>query len=105
MSSFLSRLICSTSYLYTLTYAKQTWIRHLPESLSLYYKQTNRTTSELDGQPSSLLPSIQVSDYKATFISMHLVFLELDAYHFHLDFKLLNENKNAVIQSHSTCSY
>ena len=28
---------------------------------------------------------------------MHLVFLELDSHHLHLDFQLLNENSNVII--------
>ena len=43
---------------------------------------------------------MQVSDYKADllrFTLMHLVFLELGTHHFHLGFKLLDENNNAVI--------
>ena len=40
---------------------------------------------------------MQVSDNKAIFTLMHLVFLELDAYHSHLDFKLLGESNNASI--------
>ena len=68
-----------------------------PKSLSLYYKQTNKVENELDGQPSSLLACNQVSDYKAAFTAMHLVFLELETHHCHLDFKLLDENKNVII--------
>ena len=40
---------------------------------------------------------MKLSDYKAAFIPMHLVFLELDAQHRRLNFKLLHENKNTVI--------
>ena len=53
--------------------------------------------NELDGQPSNLLASMQVSDYEATFSQMHLVLLELDTRWHHLDFKILNENNNEVI--------
>ena len=69
-----------------------------PKSLSLHCKQINKVKNELDGQPSSLLASMYVSNYKATFSPMHLVFLELDNTHrHHLDFKILDENNNEVI--------
>ena len=52
----------------------------------------------LDGLPSSLLSSMHVSNYKATFSPIHLVFLELDIDQPHLDFKILvDENNNEVI--------
>ena len=38
-----------------------------PRSLSLHCKQINKVKNELDGQPSSLLASMHVSNYKATF--------------------------------------
>ena len=41
---------------------------------------------------------MQVSNYKATFSLMHLVFLELDTHRPQLDFKILDENNNVVIQ-------
>ena len=69
-----------------------------PKLLSLYCKQINKVKNELDGQPSSLLAYMQVSNYKATFSPMHLVFLELDAHQPQLDFKILDENNNVVIQ-------
>ena len=47
------------------------------KSVSLHCKQINRVKDEVDGQP-SLLACMQVSDYKAAFTPMHLVFLELD---------------------------
>ena len=67
------------------------------KSLSLHYKQINKVKNELDGQPSGLLASMHVSDYKATFFPMNLVFLELDTYRHYLDFKILDENNNEVI--------
>ena len=67
------------------------------KSLSLHYKQINEVKNELDGQPSSLLASMHVSNYKATFSPIHLVFLELDTHRHHLDFKILDENNNEVI--------
>ena len=69
----------------------------LPKVLSLHCKQINRVKNEVDGQPSSLLPCMQFSDYKAAFAPMHLVFLELDTHNCYLDFKLDDENNNAII--------
>ena len=68
-----------------------------PISLSLHCKQINKVKNELDGQPSILLVSVHVSNYKATFSPIHLVFLELDIDQPHLDFKILDENNNEVI--------
>ena len=68
-----------------------------PRSLSLHCKQINKVKNELDGQPSSLLASMHVSNYKATFSSIHLVFLELDIHQPDLDIKTLDENNNEVI--------
>ena len=65
-----------------------------PKSLSLHCKQINKVKNELDGQPSSLLASMHVSNYKATFFPIHLVFLKLDIHQPHLDFKILVENNN-----------
>ena len=62
--------------------------------LLLHCKQIK---NELDGQPSRLLASMHVSDYKSTFSPMHLVFLELDTHRHHFDFKILNENNKEVI--------
>ena len=42
--------------------------------LSLHCKQINKVNNELDGQPSSLLASMHVSDYKSALSPMHLVF-------------------------------
>ena len=75
-----------------------------PISLSLHCKQINKVKNELDGQPSSLLVSMHVSNYKATFSPIHLVFLELDIYQPYLDFKILDEN-NEVIPGHSISNY
>ena len=68
-----------------------------PISLSLHCKQFNKVKNELDGKPSSLLARMHVSNYKATFSPIHLVFLELDIDQPHLDFKILDENNNEVI--------
>ena len=68
-----------------------------PKSLSLHCKQINKHKNELDGQPSSLLACMHVSNYKATFSPMHLVFLELDTHRPHLDFKILDEKYDEVI--------
>ena len=70
-----------------------------PKSLSLHCKQINKVKNKLDGQPSSLLTCMHVSNYKATFslFPMHLVFLELDTHRPQLDFKILDENNSEVI--------
>ena len=68
-----------------------------PKSLSLHCKQINEVKNELDGQPSELLACMHVSNYKATFSLMHLVFLELGTHRPHLDFKILDENNNETI--------
>ena len=68
-----------------------------PKSLSLRCKQINKVKKELVDQPSSLLVSMHVSNYKSTFSPMNLVFLELDTQQPHLDFKILDENNNEVI--------
>ena len=68
-----------------------------PISLSLHCKQINKVKNELDGQPSILLVSMHVSNYKATFSPIHLVFLELDIDQPYLDFKILDENNSEVI--------
>ena len=68
-----------------------------PRSFSLHYKQINKAKSEVDGQPSCFLASMRCSNYKGTFSPAHLVFLELDIDQPHLDFKILDENKNEVI--------
>ena len=68
-----------------------------PKSLSLHCKQISKVKNELYGQSSSLLACMHVSNYKATFSPMHLVFLELDTHRPYLDFKILDENNNEVI--------
>ena len=68
-----------------------------PKSLSLHCKQINKVKNELDGQPSSLLTRMNVSNHKASFSPMHLVFLELDAHRNRLDFKILDENNGKLI--------
>ena len=65
-----------------------------PRSLSLHCKQINKVKNELDAQPSSLLASKYVSNYKAIFPLIHLLFLELDTHRRHLGFKTLDENNN-----------
>ena len=67
-----------------------------PKILSLHCKQINKVKNELNGQPSSLLASIYVFNY-ATFSPIYLVFLELDIYQPHLDFKILDQDNNKVI--------
>ena len=70
------------------------------KSLSLHCKQINKVKNELDGQPSSLMTFMKVSDFKATFSPIYLVFLELDTHRPHLDFKILDENnKEATLRT------
>ena len=64
---------------------------------SLHCKDIDRVKNEVDRQPSNLLANIKVSDYKADFTLMHLVFLGLDILHCHLDFVLLDENRNIIV--------
>ena len=66
-------------------------------SLSPHCKQISKVKNGLDGQSSSLLARMHVSNYKATFSPIHLVFLELETDRSHLDFKILDENNNEVI--------
>ena len=68
------------------------------KSLSFHCNQINKVKNELDGQASSLLTCMQVSDYETTFSPTHLVFLELDTHRHHLEFKILDEKNNEVIQ-------
>ena len=68
-----------------------------PVLLSLHCKQIHKVKHELDGQPSSLLTRMHVSNYKATFSPNHLVILELDINQPHLDFKILDRNNKEVI--------
>ena len=67
-----------------------------PKHFSLHCKQINKVKNELDGKPSSLLASMHVFN-NPSFSPDHLVFLELDIYQPHLDFKILDENNNEVI--------
>ena len=59
--------------------------------------QQRQVKKELDGQPSSSLARMLVSNYKETFSPIHLVFLELDIDQPHLDLKILYKNNNEVI--------
>ena len=68
--------------------------------LSLYWCLASRPWAYLSVVkiPLSLLTSIHVSNYNATFSPVHLVFLELEEIcQPHLDFKALDENNNEVI--------
>ena len=67
------------------------------KSLSLHCKQINKVRNELDGQSSSLMARMHVSNYEATFSPIHLMFIELGIHQPHLDFKILDENNNEVI--------
>ena len=70
-----------------------------PRSLPLHCKQINKVKNEVDGQPSRLLASLHVSNYKASFSPVHLAFLELDIHQPYLGFKILDENNKKVIPS------
>ena len=65
--------------------------------MSLHCKQVNKAKSKLDRQPSSLVASMHVSNLKATFSPIHLVFLELVDKPHRLDYKILDDNNNEVI--------
>ena len=68
-----------------------------PILFSLHCIRIDTVQNELDGQPSSLMVHMHVSNYKATFSPMNFVFLELDTHWPHLDLKILDENNNEVI--------
>ena len=69
-----------------------------PQLLSLHCRQIDKVKNELDDQPTSLLTFMHVSNHKATFSPMYLVFLELgDTHRHHLDFQILDENNNEII--------
>ena len=79
---------------------KTTLIRStLPPCSHKTGKQINKVKNEVDGQPSRLLASLHVSNYKASFSPVHLAFLELDIHQPHLGFKILDENNKKVIPS------
>lgn len=61
--------------------------------------------TKLDGQPSSLLAYMQVSDYKADFTLIYVVFLELGSYHYHLNFKLFDEKTMELSHGQSIPRY
>ena len=65
----------------------------------------NKVKIDLDGQPSSLLAGMHVSNYKATFFPIHLVFLELDTDQPHLDFKILDEKTTKLSHRRSISRY
>ena len=96
--NYLEKTILIRSTLPTGSYKTSINTSPPPKSLSLHCKQINKVKNELDRPPTSLLTYMQVSNYKATFSPMHLVFLELDTHRPQLDFKILDENNNVVIQ-------
>ena len=71
-------------------------ISPLPKLLPLYCKQINRVKNEVIGHSSNLIGCNYVSDYKAAFTPMQLVFLELGT-HFHLNFRFLDETNNDFV--------
>ena len=68
-----------------------------PISLSLHWKQINKIKNKLDEEQSRFLARMYVSNYKATFSPIYVVFLELDIDQPSLEFKILDENNNEVI--------
>ena len=86
------------------TYEISTDTSSFPKSLLLHCKQINRVESKVDGQQSSLLTYIQVSDYKAAFTPMHLVFLELDIHQHHFNQILSSLMKKQRYYSKKTIS-
>ena len=74
-------------------------------SLSLYCKQIYNVNNKLDGQPSSLLASMNVCDYKATFSQIHLDFLELGIQQPHLILKYLMKTTTKLSRGHCTSNY
>ena len=86
------------------TYEISTDTSSFPKSLLLHCKQINRVENKVDGQQSSLLTYIQVSDYKAAFTPMHLVFLELDIHQHHFNQILSSLMKKQRYYSKKTIS-
>ena len=95
--AYLEKITLIRSTLPPGSYKKSLDTSPAPTSLSLHCKQIKKVKNELDGQPSSLLARIHVSNYKAIFSPIHLVLLELEIDQPHLDFKILDENNNEVI--------
>ena len=69
----------------------------LSKSLSLSCKYIKRVANQVNWQPSSRLAYMQVSNREGGGTAMYLVFLALQKHHFHLDFKFLDRNNNAII--------
>ena len=95
--NYLQITTAARSTLYPGSYKTSLDISPPPKILSLHCRQLNKVKNELDGHPSNLLTSIHVFNYNAIFFPAHLVFLELEDIHQHLDFKILDENNNDVI--------
>ena len=68
-----------------------------PKILSLNCSQINKIKNVLDWQSSSLLTSLHVLNYNASFSLAHLVFLELGDTHQHLNLKILDEKNSKVV--------
>ena len=103
--SYLQKTTTARSTLRPGSYKTSLDISPPPKILSLHCRQINKVKNELHGHPSSLLTSMHVFNYNANFSPVHLVFLELEDMHQHLDFKMLDENNNNVIPRHSIYSY
>ena len=76
-----------------------------PRSLLLHCKQINKAKKRARWSTIKPVGLMHVSNYKATFSPIHLVFLELDIHQLHLDFKILDENNNEVIPRTFYSSY
>ena len=96
LDNYLEKTTSNKSTLPPGTY--QTSLDTSPHSklLSLHCKQINRVKNEVDGQTSGMSAYMKDSDYKAAFILIHLVFLDLETHHCNLDFMLLDKNYNAI---------
>ena len=62
------------------------------KSLSLQCKQIKRVKNEVDGKISNLSAYMKVSDHKAAFTVIHLLFLDLATHHCNLGFTLLDKS-------------
>ena len=76
--NYLEKITIIKSILRLVSYKTSLDTSRPPKILSIHCKQINKIKNKLDGQPSSLLISMHVSNYKVTFSPIHLVFLELD---------------------------
>lgn len=70
----------------------------LPKNIYFYCRQINDISNEIDGQPSTLLCSLNVNEQeKLTFSPNHLIFLPLKKETLSLEFVLLDDQKGEII--------